>query len=230
MKTKVVSLGGSLIIPDKIDSAFLGAFRKTVLEFLDEDDERRVILVCGGGSLARRYQSVYRELSPDPQSDAADWIGIAATRLNAELCRRLFSSLCPSAVVTDPTEVSIFPGRVLIASGWKPGFSTDYDAVVLAERFSAGTVINLSDIEKVYTDDPATNPEAEPLDHLTWSEYRYLVGDEWVPGRNAPFDPIAAQLAQERRISVVVAEGKNFENVKALLSDSDFVGTVIGPD
>ena len=66
-------------------------------------------------------------------------------------------------LVTDPTAVSVFAGRSWLPPGWKPGFSTDNDAVVLAQRFSAGTVINLSNIAMVYSADPRKNTDARPL-------------------------------------------------------------------
>ena len=52
-KTTVLSLGGSIIAPDKADSAFLKAFREAISAWLDQDRERRLILVCGGGAPAR---------------------------------------------------------------------------------------------------------------------------------------------------------------------------------
>ena len=226
---KVISLGGSLIAPDGIDTDFLVRFQSTIRKFLDDVDKGRIILVCGGGALARSYQGVYRELMEEPNDEGADWIGIAATRLNAELIRQVFVSECPLPVVQDPTAISVFPGRILVASGWKPGFSTDFDAVILAQKFSCNTIINLSDIPHVFSADPKTDPEAIPLESLSWSEYRSLVGDKWTPGINAPFDPVAAEEAQKACVKVIVASGKEYGNLLAILRDETFVGTLIGP-
>ena len=150
-----------------------------------------------------------------------------ATRLNAQLLKTVFGPLCSQDVVTDPTKVSDFTGRILIASGWKPGFSTDNDAVLLAERFEADTVVNLSNIEKVYTDDPRKNPDAKPIDNISWSDFRKMVGDEWVPGKNCPFDPIASKKAQELGLKVICAGGKNIGNIKAVLDGKNYIGTTI---
>jgi len=232
---QVISLGGSIIAPDRVDVAFLRAFRKTVLEYLEAEAERRVILVCGGGAPAREYQGAYRAVlseagrsAPDPE--AQDWLGIAATRLNAELVRFLFQPLCPEKVITDPTAVTVFPGRVLVASGWKPGFSTDYDAVLLAERFQANTLVNLSNIAKVHSADPKVDPAARPLNHLSWSELQAMVGTAWVPGANVPFDPVATAQAARLGLRVVVAAGRNIENLRKILAGEPFEGTTIGPD
>ena len=92
----------------------------------------------------------------------------------------------------------------------------------------ATKIINLSNIAKVYTDDPRKNPDAKPIDSISWSDFRKMVGDEWVPGKNAPFDPIASRLAQESNIKVICADGRNTENTLAILEDGKFEGTVIG--
>jgi uridylate kinase len=227
---QVLSLGGSMIVPDEVDVGFLQSFYRTIDSYLSEEESRRVIIVCGGGAPARRYQKAYRDVVPRPESDSEDWIGIAATRLNSELLRQIFSDYCLHPVVTNPTAVSIFPGRVLIASGWKPGFSTDYDAVILAEKFSADSLINLSNIAKAYTDDPKIDPNAKPIDQISWSGFREIVGETWIPGINVPFDPIAAKRASEIRLKVIIALGSDLSNLKSILAGKDFEGTIVGPD
>jgi uridylate kinase len=228
-KTKVISLGGSIIAPEKVDSNFLLAFRAAVLEYLERYPDNRLILVCGGGAPAREYQRAYRAVVPEADADVLDWIGIAATRLNAELLKQLFRGHCLEPVITDPTAISVFPGRILVASGWKPGFSTDYDAVLLAERFQADTLLNLSNITRVYTADPKTDPQAKPLDSLSWEEFRELVGDTWSPGINVPFDPVATEKAAHIKLRVIVAGGRNIDNLKKIFYEQEFQGTVIGP-
>ena len=82
--------------------------------------------------------------------------------------------------------------------------------------------------QKVYTDDPRKNPDAKPIDSISWADFRKMVGDEWVPGKNAPFDPIASKLAQEAGITVICADGRATENTISILTDKQFTGTVIG--
>jgi uridylate kinase len=227
---KVISLGGSIIAPDGVDFDFLNNFRRTIEAYLAEDEDRRLILVCGGGGPAREYQKAYRRIMAEPVAEAQDWIGIAATRLNGELVRQLFAQHCPERVVTDPTALTLFPGRIMVAAGWKPGFSTDYDAVLLAKKFQADTVINLSNIAQVFTADPKSDPNAKALESLTWDEFRKLVGHTWTPGKNVPFDPIATDLAAGSGLLVIVAAGRDLENLKKILADEDFIGTTIGPE
>ena len=227
--TKVLDLGGSLVAPDDIAVEFLKDFKSLIGEYLKEDSSRRLIMVIGGGSPARRYQDAYRTLSEKPKNDEADWIGITATRLNARLIKGVFEEYCKDEVVTNPTDVGAFTGRVLVASGWKPGFSTDYDAVLLAEKFNAAVLINLTNIAKVYTADPKIDKDAKPLDRVTWKEFSEITGTEWVPGKNTPFDPMAVKKASEMKLIVVSALGTNLENLRRILEGDEYIGTTVGP-
>jgi uridylate kinase len=231
----VISLGGSIIAPDGVDVSFLKDFVSLIRDMINEDEKQRFIFVTGGGGPARAWQKAYRAIrgegpaGTDKSSDEeADWIGVMATRLNAQLVKAVMGELCRQEVVTDPTRVEPLVGRVLVASGWKPGFSSDYDAVLLAERFQAPRVINLSNIEQVYTDDPRKNPAAKPIDKISWEDFRVLVGEDWVPGKNVPFDPVASRHAAKIGLTVICAAGKNLENLKKILRGEAFTGTTIG--
>jgi uridylate kinase len=228
---KVLSVGGSILAPSDPDVQFIRNFVAAIREYLNEDADRTLILVSGGGAPARIYQQAYREIiAPESGSEEEqDWIGIAATRLNAHLLRGALGDLCINDVVTDPTAPFSFTGRVLVAAGWKPGFSTDNDAVVLAERFGADTVVNLSNIAKIYSADPKLDPSAVPLDTISWNDFRKMVGDTWTPGKNLPFDPVAAKRGEKLGLRVITAEGRNIENMKKILSGEAFEGSVIEP-
>jgi uridylate kinase len=224
----VISLGGSIVAPAAVDEVFLKNFVALIREFLAAKPERRFILVVGGGAPARAYQNAYRNISRTADDDEADWIGVMATRLNAQLVRALMGEWCSQDVVADPTAAAPMTGKVLVAAGWKPGFSSDNDAVLLAERFGAGSVINLSNIEQVYTDDPKSNPDARPIDKISWPDFRALVGDEWTPGKNVPFDPVASRRAAELGLKVICAAGRDLENLGKILRGEPFLGTTIG--
>ena len=223
----VISLGGSIVAPDTVDSAFLKEFRALTGTMLERDKNRRFIFVVGGGGPARAWQNACREIVPAVSNDEADWIGVMATRLNAQLVKAVMAEWCAEDVVTDPSQAESFTGRVLVAAGWKPGFSSDYDAVILAERFQADMVINLSNIEKVYTADPKKDSSAAPIDTISWADFRAMVGDEWVPGKNVPFDPIASRRAAQAGLKVICAAGRNLPNLALILEGKPFVGTTI---
>ena len=222
-KTVVISLGGSLIVPDSIDTAFLKNFKKTVLKFVKKG--YRFVIICGGGSVARKYQDAVSKLTKASQ-DSLDWIGISATWSNAMLVNILFEDKVHPELVTDPTKKISTQKPIVVASGWKPGWSTDYDAVLLAKQLKADTVINMSNITHVYSADPRKDKKARKIDAICWKHFRQMVGSKWSAGLNAPFDPIASKEAQKSHIRVLVV-GKSLSNLENILSGKKFVGTSI---
>jgi uridylate kinase len=225
MQSYVISLGGSLIAPDKIDAAFLAKFRDLIVK---HSKNTRFILICGGGKIARNYQHAAQSVVEPTKTDL-DWLGIHATRLNAHLVRTVLKPIAYTRVLKNPTErVALKPKeKVIVAAGWKPGFSTDYDSVMFARTYNVETVINLTDIDYVYTKDPKKFDDAKPLKQINWRVYRELVGNKWDPGANVPFDPVAAREAQKDGITVHMINGRNLANLENLLDGRGFIGTTI---
>jgi len=222
----VISIGGSIVVPKTgIDVEYLKKFRATINELIKQ--KRRFVIVVGGGHTARAYQQAASSIVKLNPEDV-DWIGIHSTRLNGHLLRALFRDVALHRVVKDPTKPVRWTEPVLIAAGWKPGWSTDYVAVRLAHKFKAQQIINLTNIDAVYDKDPSRFDDAEPYDVLSWSDFRKLVGDKWSPGMNAPFDPIASKLAQKWGMEVTIAAGKDLKNLKNILTGKKFKGTRIG--
>ncbi len=227
MKTPVIiSLGGSLIVPNGgIDAAFLKRFKKIILKRVATGG--RFVIICGGGATARHYQKAARSLGGITREDV-DWIGIHATRLNGHLLRTVFQRHAHPTVIKNPNAPPRFREPLLIAAGWKPGWSTDYDAVLLASALGASTVINLSDVEYVYSADPKKHPNAKPLECVDWKAFRKIVGNRWDPGANVPFDPVASKLAQHLGLTVKMVRGRSYQEVENALAGKPFKGTVIG--
>ena len=220
-KTVVISLGGSIIVPEEIDVPFLKMFKEIIQSLKDE----RFIVICGGGKICRNYQNAARETAEIPNEDL-DWIGISATRLNAELVRSIFGDEAHGKVIHDPDEEIDGSKRVVIGAGFEPGSSTDLRAVQLAKRFEAIRVINMSNIDYVYSADPKKDPNAEKLTEISWAEFRKLVGNEWDPGLNMPFDPIASREGEQLGLEVIII-GNDVDNLEKLLRGKPFRGTTI---
>lgn len=210
----VISLGGSLIVPDKIDFGFLNRFKSLILK-----QKQKVVVVCGGGRICREYQKV------KASNEDLDWVGIMATRLNAELVRAIFGNNAYKKVLYDPKEKVKFK-KILVAAGYKPGgWTTDYDAVLLAKTYKAKKVINLTDISYVCDKDPDRYKNAKHFKKLSWDEYKRIISDKWKPGINVPFDPVAAKTAQRLRLKVIITKG--LKNLEKILKGKEFVGTSI---
>ncbi len=220
----VISLGGSLIFPESIDVEFISGFKKLIESYVLKG--QKFAIITGGGKICRYYNEALEKIT-SPSSTDLDWLGISATRLNAELLRFSFGDMAEPAIFLDPQAPKITDKPILVGGGWKPGHSSDGSAVALAKALGAKKLINLSNIDYVYTADPRKDPTATPIKQSNWADFRALLPKEWNPGINAPFDPVAAEMAQNLGLEVAVMNGKNLENLANYFDGKEFVGTVI---
>ena len=223
--TIVMSLGGSLIAPLEIDVAFLKKFRTLMQAYVKRGN--RVVIICGGGNTARRYQRAAKQVNSKVNPRDLDWIGIGATKINGELVSAIFGDAAFESIVFDPNKRVSTDKPIIVGAGFKPGSSSDLDAVLAARAYGAKTVINLSNIAYVYDKDPSKFRDAEPRHEMNWKEFRKLVGNKWVPGAHVPFDPVASRLAANWKLSLVVMKGSDLLNLKKFLNNKDFRGTII---
>jgi uridylate kinase len=224
MKKIIISLGGSLIYPESIDVDFLKKFKSLIETYVKKGFQ--FVIICGGGKLARNYQESAESIISLSDTDK-DWLGISATKMNAELVKSIFKKQeVYDRVIFDPTIKLDTDKNIIICSGWKPGWSTDYDAVLMAENIGSNKIINMSNIDFVYDRDPKENKDAKSLKEISWPEFRKLVGDKWSPGLNMPFDPIAAKEAEKNNFKVIII-GKELSNLEKVLDDNEFKGTTI---
>jgi len=221
----VVSVGGSLIVPNEIDTAFLSSFRELILEKIQQG--LSFYIVTGGGRTARRYQEAAYTVRGDLPLDDLDWLGIHSTRMNAHLMRTLFREEAQAKLVKNPTRSIRGTADVIIGSGWKPGFSTDFCAVEAAKKLGAKKMINLSNIDYVYDKDPRKFEDAKKIESISWPEFRKLIPKDWDPGLSSPFDPVAAKEAERFGLEVAVLNGANLPEFDNYLSGKEFKGTVI---
>jgi uridylate kinase len=224
----VISVGGSLIVPNgEINFKFLTKLNMFIRDQLAQNKKRQFFLVIGGGASARSYRDAGRDVvSRELTLDDLDWLGIHATRLNAHLVRTIFRDIAHQVIIDDYTIIRKAKEPVVVAAGWKPGWSTDFCATLLCEDYHVDTIINLSNVSQVYDKDPNKFPDAKPKDKMSWKEFRLLVGDTWVPGMHAPFDPVAAKKAEELGVRVVVMSD-DFKNIARYFKGENFLGTVI---
>lgn len=225
--TFVLSLGGSLVVPNGgIDTQFLSAFN-TFIRNQISSKKRRFFIVVGGGATTRQYQAAAKEVHGQIENEDLDWIGIHATRLNAHLLRVIFRDISHSHVLKHYEIIRKTDDPVVIAAGWKPGWSTDYCAITVCLDYGIKHIINLTNIDQVYDKDPRVYPDAKPLITTTWKKYCASVGDTWIPGMNTPFDPIASKLAADLGVTVKIVNGTNLNNLALALDGKEFIGTTI---
>ncbi len=224
MKTIVISLGGSLIVPEEIDVEFVSKFVSLMKEYVSKGF--KFVIITGGGKICRNYNDAVRKITA-PTKDDLDWLGIATTRLNSELLRVSFGNLAFEKIIIDPDLMPKTDKSILLGAGWKPGNSSDLAAIHCAISVGAKKVINLSNIDCVYDKDPRKYPDAVEIEKISWVNFRKILPKEWDPGLNMPFDPIAAKKAESAGIEVDILNGKNISNLEKCLNGEKFLGTRI---
>lgn len=224
----IISVGGSLIVPKGNDGMpdveFLRNFKKFIITNVERG--KKFICIAGGGQLTRKYQEVQESVTETTPEDR-DWVGIHATRLNGELLKNILKGYADTFLVTNTDILPVTDKPVIVGAGYKPGCSTDFRAVQIAKKLHIKKVVNLSNIDYAYTDDPRTNPNAEKIERMSWDDFLKLIPAEWTAGLNSPFDPVASREAKEHGIEVAIINGNKLEEVEKYLSGEPFIGSVI---
>lgn len=228
-ETIIISVGGSLVVPNGgIDKDFLSKFNIFIRKEVKKG--KQFFLVVGGGHIMRDYRDAAKHVIDDVSNEDLDWLAIHITRVNAHLLRTIFHDIAhPRIIENYDRKLKNWTQPLVIGAGWKPGWSTDYDAVILARDYNGKLIINLSNIDYVYDKDPHVYKDAKIIKKTTWTEMEKIVGDKWTPGLNMPFDPIATKLAKELKLTVIIANGRNFENMDKIINGDPFEGTIITP-
>lgn len=223
-ETIIIAMGGSLLVPEKIDVPFIKSLKEMVIYFTNEGYQ--IALVVGGGKTARIYQKGLRDLGVT-HSDSLDWVGIKSIHLNCELLLHAFADIdIHPKIILKPEDLDGINESLIIVGAWEPGCSSDTDAVEMAEISGAQRIVNFSNTPYVYSADPRAHPDAKRFDALSWDEYRNIIPKEWTPGMSAPFDPVASEKAQRAGITVAVL-GASIKNLENYLSGREFEGTII---
>ena len=208
----VISVGGSLIVPNEINIPFLSMLKTFITE--EVKNGRQFVIVVGGGKTARKYQEAVRELSHVDSADI-DRIGITAIKLNRHLLQLIFAGIA---------EILVNPG----IEKWEPGSSSDLGTVQTAQKYNAHKVVNLSNTDYVYDlKGYERTGKLEPITDISWDDFIAMLPKEWSPGANVPFDPVASKLAREHNIEVANINGQIIEELHKYLNGKEFRGTLI---
>lgn len=172
----------------------------------------RVVVVTGGGEIARRYIEVARGININ-SNYWLDEIGIWVSRLNALL---LIGALSPFTSPTPPQTLEdiiraaiLYP--VTVTGGLIPGQSTALVLLQVAEALGASRVYYFSAIGKVYSKDPTKYPDAQPLSEITATELKRVIEQKILPGDYALVDLHALELAIRSNIEIQILDYKKPE-------------------
>jgi uridylate kinase len=219
----VLKLSGSIF--------FSEGFREIVESItgvLDRMKKLRLVVICGGGSTARRYIEAGSRLGVDKAS--LDEIGIQISRLNARIFSLALGDLAFEQIPTSIPEVaelvtlsSIRGKRVVSMGGLHPGQSTNAVAALVAEKVRATKFFNLTDVEGVYDKDPRKFRDAKLLRTVTVEQLEGILRNEaMLPGGYDLMDPVALRLIRRSRINTIILKCGGKELERALSGRYDF--------
>jgi uridylate kinase len=232
--TEAVSIvfGGSILAPAQLDPAFLEAAARQLHEL---SKTKQLFVVTGGGAPARAHITAAR--SAGVAEDLLDRIGIAATRLNAQtlacILRKMGADVNIEIPVTAQQAARLASQHpIVVMGGTVPGHSTDYVAVELAVEGKCKRFVNATNVDGVYTRDPAKHRDAQFKPSLTFEDLLGIIQErEWTAaGSPGVMDGPATVLLARSGIEACVVHGTNLDNLAKAVSGKPFHGTSIkGP-
>ncbi len=223
----VISIGGSLLTRELTANNFK-KYANVALKLWKRG--HKLIIVCGGGKTAREYISISKQLHAS--RDLQDYVGTMATHITA---LTLFSALEKNGYMVmwkhlkeAKKEVKRFFGKkIIITGGYDPRVSTDYDSVEFAKLVHADIVINASNVDGVYSDNPFRNLKAKKFKRLSYDQFIKIVKkNPQSPGQYRLFDLSAAKLIKKFKLKTIIINGNNPQEIVRAVNGKHH-GTVI---
>lgn len=217
----VVSIGGSILVPGENDSEYilrLAAMLKEVSK------DARLAVICGGGKTARYYAGIAKELGGGDYEQ--DILGIAATRMNAQLLALALGDM-PDDVHRTPEALVNDGRRISVMGGTEPGHTTDAVTAMVAKALGATRMINATAVDGVYTADPRKDPNAKKISRMTIDELDDIVYDEHHASSSGVFDPLGVKIARESKIDILIVDGRDIDELRNAILGKDIKGTFV---
>ncbi len=224
-EVKVISLGGSLIAPERIDVKFLKSFRDTIKK---NSKKYKFIIVCGGGTTARKYISALEELGVNEKSQG--FAGISATRMNARFMSYIFGIDPERGIPRRMKDIKIYLKKQDVvfcgALDYGTDQTSDTTSVEVAEHFRAD-FINLTDVQGLYDKNPKKFKSARLIREISWRNlFRMANSMKFHPGQHFVIDQRASKMILEKKIPSYII-GKDMKQLDNLLNGKSFKGTII---
>jgi len=228
-KVIVISLGGSLIIPNQINYPFLKEFRK----ILEKNKKKyKFVVVCGGGKTARNYMAGLEKenLTEKNKEYFQSLLGIASTRLNARFMTYFFGKDANEGIPHDMKDIKdllrfndfVFCGALRYADKQ----TSDSTSAKLANYFNT-EFINLTDVAGLYDKNPKKFRSAKFIPEISHKNFLDLANKiKFKPGQHFVLDQTAAKIIKKDKTTTYIL-GSNMTQLDNLLNNKHFVGTRI---
>ncbi len=224
MDRVVVSIGGSVLIPEKDDAKYIRALAEMLKEVAKKV---QIMVVCGGGKISRYYSETGRELGGSTYQ--LDELGIGITRVNAGLLSIALGPFGISRIPLTPEECASLssPGKIVVMGGTEPGHTTDAVAAMIAQISEADRIVNASNVDAVYSADPRIDPNAKRFKDMTIDELKSVVYSDHDAGKSSVFDPLGVQLAKSSHIDILMVDGRDLSELRSAILGKEIKGTFV---
>ena len=221
----VLSLGGSLIIPEGVDYKYLEKLKKIIVK---HTKKYKFILVCGGGDIARKYIAALKKIKTNELLQS--FAGIGTTRMNARFMSYFFG-LDPKEGI--PHTMELIEKRIknhnIIFCGaleYKPNQTSDSTAAKVAKHFNT-KFINLTNIKGLYTKNPKRYKDAKFIQKISWNDFNTMAQKiNFKPGQHFVLDQTAAKMIKKYKIETLIL-GQEVKQLDNFLNKKKFIGTTI---
>jgi uridylate kinase len=186
-----------------------------------------IVVVVGGGTLAREFIKIAKSLNLEMQ--AQDEIAIAVSRLFAQLFLKKFGNIACSkvAVTLKDAQECLAKGKVVFMGGLKPGITTDTVAALVAERIGADLLVKGTDQDGIYNKDPRKFADAVQLARLSFDDLQNVLSEtKHMAGIHQIIDPEAVKVLKRKQVKLIVVNGFVPGNVVAAVK-GEKVGTIV---
>ena len=224
-KIIVISLGGSLIIPDEVDYKFLNEFKRVI----EKHSNTKFIVVCGGGSVARKYINALAQTGK--KEEFQSYAGISATRMNARFVSYFFGYDPEKGIPhTLQTLKKYLRKRNIVFCGaleYKPNQTSDATAAEIAASLKAD-FINLSNVSGLHDKNPKEYKNAKLIPYISWTDFLIMVNKlKFKPGQHFVLDQTAAKIIKENKVETYLI-GSDMKQLDNFLNGKKFIGSIIG--
>jgi uridylate kinase len=226
MDVVVVSIGGSVLIPDDDDFEYLSGLAEMLIGL---SKRIRLYIVVGGGRISRYYIKLGRKFGVDEQ--ILDEMGVGVTRLNARLLILALSGNSNDYPATSVAEAVVIARDhpIVVMGGTTPGHTTDGVAASVAEFAEADRIVNATSVDGVYTKDPNRYDDAEKIEEMSFEELlECCKTSDWKAGPNNVFDAMGAEIIAKNEIPLLVVKGRDLDALKSAIKGRSFNGTTVG--
>jgi uridylate kinase len=223
MKTVVMSVGGSILFQDEVNSKFINDFKKLVLK-----SKCKFVVVIGGGKTARTYIKGLRSLGENDKTQSL--FGIAITRFHAKFLAQYFGVQANKKVPHTVKEVKnlLKKNKIVFCGGlrYEPDQTSDSTAANLAKNLNA-EFVNMTNVKGLYTKDPRKFRTAKFIPEISYDKFLGMAKKiEYKPGQHFVLDQHAAFIIKKYKVKTIIMDS-DLKNFGSYLKGKPFFGTVI---